>query len=111
MSHLRTPHLGWFREARPHITFRQFDNIDGTPQSRLIHIDSHMVFANGSFIELPGTNFTREALQAPFEISPGVVIPPGVYDNFEWSTTFNSNLSAPYSFSGNITIEIGRAHV
>ena len=104
LRHLRTPHLAWFRETRPHITFRQYDDIDGRPQSRLLHIDSHVVFANGSFIELPGSNFTREALRDTFEIAKGVKIPPGVYDHFEWSTVFNTNLSAPYSLTGSVTI-------
>ena len=78
LRHLRTPNIGWFREARPHITFRQYDDLDGKPQSRLLHIDTHFVFANGAFFELPGVNFTREALRAPFQIAPGVVIPTRV---------------------------------
>ncbi len=104
LRHLRTPNIAWFREARPHITFRQYDDLDGKPQSRLLHIDTHFVFANGAFFELPGVNFTREALRAPFEIAPHIVIPTGVYDHFEWAPIFNTNLSAPYSVSGGITI-------
>jgi hypothetical protein len=104
LRHLRTPQIPWFRETRPHLTFRQFDDVDGRPQSRLIHIDSHFLFANGAFFEAPGLNFTREALRAPFEIAPGVVIPAGLYDHFEWASNYNSNLSAPYSFAGNLTI-------
>jgi len=104
LRHLRTPKIPWFRETRPHITFRQYDDVDGTPQSRLIHVDSHFLFANGAFFELPGTNFTREALRDTFEIAPGVRIPPGVYDHFEWATVFNTNLSSPYSLSGTATI-------
>ncbi len=104
LRHLRTPNLAWFREARPHVTFRQYDDLDGKPQSRLLHIDTHFVFANGAFFELPGVNFTREALRAPFEIAPGVVIPMGTYDHFEWAPIFNTNLSSPYSMSGGVTL-------
>ncbi|MBL8987211.1 MAG: hydrolase [Gemmatimonadetes bacterium] len=104
LRHLRTPGIPWFRETRPHITFRQYDDLDGRPQSRLIHIDSHFLFANGSFFELPGSNLTREAIRDTFEIAKGIKIPPGVYDHFEWSTAYNTNLSAPYSVSGTITI-------
>ncbi len=104
LRHLRTPKLSWFRETRPHITFRQFDDVDGHPQSRLLHIDSHMVFYNGSFIELPGINFVREALRDTFKIAKNIKIPPGVYDHFQWATVFNTNLSAPYSLSGDVTI-------
>ncbi len=104
LRHLRTPHLAWFRETRPHITFRQYDDVDGRPQSRLVHVDSHFLFANGSFFELPGFNFTREALRGSFEIAKGVRIPAGLYDHFEWSTSYNTNLSAPYSVTGTVTI-------
>ncbi len=100
LRHLRTPGLRWFREARPHLTFRQYDDPDGTPQSRLIHIDSHMLFANGAFFETPGLNFIREAFRAPFEIAPGVILQPGVYDWFEWQMNYNTNLSAPISVGG-----------
>jgi hypothetical protein len=104
LRHLRTPHLAWFRETRPHITFRQYDDTDGRPQSRLIHIDSHFLFANGAFFEAPGLNFTREAPRAPFEISPGVVLQPGIYDWFEWISNYNTNLSARYSVGGTATL-------
>jgi hypothetical protein len=104
LRHLRTPGVAWFRETRPHITFRQYDDVNGAPQSRLLHVDSHWVFANGSFIELPGLNFTREALRDSFNIAKNVWIPAGVYDHFEWATVFNTNLSAPYSLSGDLTI-------
>jgi hypothetical protein len=104
LRHLRTPHLAWFRETRPHITFRQYDNTDGTPQSRLIHIDSHFLFANGAFFESPGLNFTREAPSAPFEIAPGVVLQPRIYDWFEWISNYNTNLSARWSVGGTATI-------
>jgi hypothetical protein len=104
LRHIRTPKISWFRETRPHVTFRQYLDLDGRPQSRIIHIDSHFVFANGSFFELPGFNLTREGLRNSFEIADSVFVPAGVYDNFEWNTIFNTNLSAPYSFSGTITI-------
>jgi hypothetical protein len=104
LRHLRTPTLPWFREARPHITYRQFDDLDGHPQSRLFHIDTHLVFSNGSLIELPGVNFSRESLRTPFTIAPNVTIPSGTYDHFQWQPNFNTNLSAPFSLSGNLTI-------
>ncbi|HEV8149826.1 MAG TPA: DUF5916 domain-containing protein [Gemmatimonadales bacterium] len=104
LRHLRTPRLRWFRETRPHITFRQYDETDGYPQSRLIHIDSHFLFANGSFFEAPGLNFIREAFRQPFEIAPGVVLAPGIYDWFEWQMNYNTNLSAPLSVGGKVSL-------
>ncbi len=104
LRHLRTPKIRWFRETRPHITFRQYDEPDGSPQSRLIHIDSHMLLANGSFFEFPGLNFTREALPDSFAIAQGVKLPPGVYDWLEWGMNYNTNLSAPFSVGGKATV-------
>lgn len=104
LRHLRAPHISWFRETRPHITFRQYDEVNGDPQSRLIHIDSHFLLANGSFFEVPGLNFIREALQQSFEIAPGVTLQPGVYDWFEWQMNYNTNLSAPFSVGGKVSL-------
>lgn len=104
LRHLRTPKIRWFRETRPHITFRQYDEPDGSPQSRLIHIDSHMLFANGSFFEFPGLNLVREALPDTFAIASGVKLPPGLYDWVEWGMNYNTNLSAPFSVGGKVTV-------
>jgi hypothetical protein len=103
LRHLRTPHISWFREARPHITFRQYDDIDGAPQSRLVHMDSHFLFANGAFFETP-INLVREGLREPFDLGDGVVVPVGVYDWVEWNPSFNTNLSAPYSLAGEAVV-------
>jgi hypothetical protein len=104
LRHLRTPNIPWFREARPHITFRQYDEPDGRPQSRLVHIDTHFLFANGAFFEAPGLNFVREALSVPFAFTSNVVVPAGVYDWFEWAMNYNTNLSAPVSVGGTATV-------
>jgi len=103
LRHLRTPEISWFREARPHITFRQYDDTEGRPQSRLVHIDSHFLFANGAFFEIP-INLVRESLRVPFDIGDGVTLPTGVYDWVEWNPRFNTNLSAPYSLASEATI-------
>ncbi len=103
LRHLRTPHLSWFREVRPHITLRQYDDTRGRPESRLIHIDDHFLFANGAFFEFPGLNFIREALQRPFAIAENVTLQPGVYDWFEFTTNVNTNLSARYAVTGTFT--------
>ncbi len=103
LRHVRTPHIPWFRETRPHISFRQYDDPDGYPQSRLIHIDSHWLFANGAFFEFPGLNFIREGFREPFEIAEGVVLPAGVYDWVEWGMNYNTNLSAPFAVQGRAT--------
>jgi hypothetical protein len=73
--------------------------MDWFSESRLIHIDNHFEFANGAFFQLPGFNITGEGLHAPFEIQPGIIIPPGSYDNLDWQFRANTNQSAPLSAS------------
>ena len=104
LRHLRTPNVPWFREFRPHISYREHFDLAGFSQTRLIHIDSHFVFANGAFFQLPAINLTREGLQSPFEISPGVMVPSGTYDNLEWGFQFNTNRGAPLSIESRIDI-------
>ena len=69
----------WFRELRPHVSYREFWNREGFTETRLIHIDSHFEFSNGAFFQLPAVNFTEEGLTEDFEISEGIVIPAGSY--------------------------------
>ncbi len=104
MRRVRFENLPWFRELRPHISMREHLSLDGFSETRLIHIDSHFEFSNGAFFQLPAFNFTREGLQAPFEIAEGVVLPAGTYDNVDWGFAFNSNLSAPLSVQGRIDV-------
>jgi hypothetical protein len=101
----RFPNVEWFRELRPHISWTHFWDLDGFTESYTVHIDSHFEFENGSFFQFPAINFRGEGLKEPFEISDGIVIPPGSYDNFDWGFRFNTNRSAPLSIEG--TIDIG----
>lgn len=104
LYHIRTPGVRWFREFRPHITYRENFDLDWFTQTRFLHFDSHFEFANGSFFQLPAFNITREGLRAPFTIAPGVTIPAGSYTNAEWGFAYNSNLSAPVSVQGRIDL-------
>ncbi|MEX2284072.1 MAG: DUF5916 domain-containing protein [Gemmatimonadota bacterium] len=101
---LRFANLPWFRELRPHITYREFFDLDGFSATRLLHFDSHFEFANGAFFQLPALNFTREGLKEPFEISEGVIVPAGTYDRVEWGFQYNTDLSAAVSIAGRIDV-------
>jgi hypothetical protein len=98
--HLRLPAVPWFREFRPHVSWTHFWSLAGFSESYVVHIDNHFAFANGAFFQLPGFNLTGEGLQQPFEIRPGIVIPPGTYHNAEWEFRANTNRGAPWSVSG-----------
>jgi hypothetical protein len=101
---LRFPGVSWFREMRPHMSYREYFDLEGFSLTRLLHFDSHFEFANGAFFQLPALNFTHEGLKEPFEISEGVIVAPGSYDNLEWGFAYNTNLSAPLSIEGRIDI-------
>ncbi|HSG50361.1 MAG TPA: DUF5916 domain-containing protein [Longimicrobiales bacterium] len=94
----------WFRELRPHVSYREYTDLDGFTETRLLHVDSHFEFSNGAFFQLPAVNFTREGLKEPFEISPGVVVPAGTYDHVEWGFRYNTDRSAFLSLDGRITV-------
>jgi hypothetical protein len=96
---LRPQGIDWLRELRPHITYRGFWDFAGFKETEQIHIDSHVDFENGAFFS-PAFNHTVEGLVEPFEIYPGIVVPPGTYSNWELAWRWNTNLAAPLSYSG-----------
>jgi hypothetical protein len=68
-----------FREFAPHISYNRYDYLDGRGlQNAEMHVDNHFDWENGYFIS-PALNVTWEGLDRPFEVFPGVVVPPGVY--------------------------------
>jgi hypothetical protein len=104
LRHIRVPSVSWFRELRPHVSYREFFDLDWFSETRVIHVDSHFEFANGAFFQLPAINFNREGLREPFEIAEGVIIPPGTYDNVELGFAYNTDESAPLSINSRINI-------
>ncbi len=104
LRYIRMPESSVLKELRPHISYREYFGFDGFSETRLIHFDTHFDFRNGAFFQLPAFNLTREGLRAPFEISPGVVVPAGTYDNQEIGFTYNTNLGAPVSVQGRIDV-------
>ncbi len=100
LRHLRFPSVSWFRELRPHISWREHWDLNGFSETRQVHIDNHFEFSNGAFFQFPGLNITGEGLQEPFEIREGIVIPAGSYNNADFQFRFNTNLSAPLSVQG-----------
>lgn len=103
LRHVRTPGVSWLRELRPHASYRSYFDFGGFNETRQIHLDSHVEFANGAFFS-PAFNFTREGLKEPFEIADSIFVPPGVYDNFEAAWRFNTNESAPISLNGSLDV-------
>lgn len=101
LRHVRFSNVPWLRELRPHATGRAWFGFDGFNQSRQIHFDNHIAFANGAFFS-PAVNFTREGLQRPFPITSTINVAPGTYDHVELAWRWNTNLSSPISLDGGI---------
>ncbi len=91
------------QELRPHSTFRGFWGLDGFQETGFLHLDNHWQFRDSTEIHT-GMNLTREGVRTPFEIYPGVVVPPGTYDHAEAQLVAMSNQGAPFSVSMRATI-------
>ena len=83
-------------ELRPHASYTAFYNFDDFKASSRLHIDNHTEWKNGAEFHT-GINFTHEGLLEPFEISDGIFVPPGSYDNSEIALFAFSNQGAPVS--------------
>ncbi|MGE3510243.1 MAG: DUF5916 domain-containing protein [Vicinamibacterales bacterium] len=86
------------QEIRPHATYRGFWGFDNFHETGYAHIDSHWQFKDSSEIHT-GMNLTHEGVRTPFEIFPGVIVPPGMYDHQEAQLVFTTNQGAPISLN------------
>ena len=91
------------QELRPHTTFRGFWGLDGFQETGYVHLDNHWQFRDSTEIHT-GMNLTREGVRTPFEIYPGIFVPPGTYDHAEAQLVAMSNQGAPFSVSMRATI-------
>lgn len=92
-------------EMRPHITFRDYWDLDGFLETGSRHYDVHFEFKSGYLVET-GFNHLKDGLKEPFEIIEGVFVPAGSYSGGEAQLGFNSDLSAPFSIK--IEANIGK---
>jgi hypothetical protein len=90
------------QEIRPHTSYRGFWGLDGFQETGFWHIDSHWQFVDSTEIHT-GMNLTREGVRTPFQIYPGIFVPPGTYDNAEAQIVAMSNQGAPFSVSLRVT--------
>ena len=89
-----------FRELRPHATYESFWDFDGFQETGTVHMDVHLDWENGNFFS-PAVNRQFEGLAEPFEVYPGVVVPPGQYAGFHTAFAGNTDRRKALSFSGN----------
>ena len=101
-SRLRPKSLSWFQEIRPHSTYRAFWNHDGFQETGYWHIDSHWELKSAWEFHT-GMNVTREGVVRPFEVYPGIFVPPGTYDHTEAQLVLQTNQGAPVSSRTQVT--------
>jgi hypothetical protein len=93
------PHVWNLQEVRPHSSYRAFYGIsDDLLESMQWHIDNHWQFRNSSEVHT-GMNVTEEGLRRPFEIYPGIFVPPGSYPHSEAQLVYMTNQGAPVSLN------------
>ncbi len=102
MTRFRPKDFIKIQELRPHATFRGFWGLDGFQETGFLHLDNHWQFRDSTEIHT-GMNITREGVRRPFEIFPGIVVPPGTYDHKEAQIVAMSNQGAPFSVSMRVT--------
>ena len=90
-------------EVRPHVSYRGYWKPGGFQESGFLHVDNHLEWKSG-WEAHTGINFTREGVLQPFEIYPGVVVPPGTYDHREAMLVGITNQGAPLSFETRVTL-------
>ncbi len=103
MTRFRPDDFFNIQELRPHATFRGFWGLDGFQETGFMHLDNHWQFRDSTEIHT-GMNLTREGVRTPFEIYPGIFVPPGTYDHAEAQLVAMSNQGAPFSVSMRATI-------
>jgi hypothetical protein len=92
------------QEIRPHMSTRGFWGFDGFQETGYTHLDTHWQFRNAYEVHT-GMNLTLEGVRTPFQIFPGVWVPPGTYRHQEAQLVFMTNQGAPTSYR--ITTFIG----
>ncbi len=85
-------------ELRPHVSYRSYWTFDGFQETKFLHIDNHWEWQSGVEIHT-GINLTSEGVLAPFEISPGVIVPSDTYAHSEAQLVFMTNESKNLSVS------------
>jgi len=98
MTRFRPKDFMKLQEVRPHATFRGFWGFDGFQETGYAHLDNHWQFKDSSEVHT-GMNLTREGLRVPFQIFPGIFVPPGTYDNAEAQLVYMTNQGAPLSLN------------
>lgn len=97
MTRFRPANFIGIQELRPHALYRAYWGLDGMQETGFNHLDVHWQWKNGYEVHT-GMNLTQEGVRTPFQIYPGVFVPPGDYRHQEANMVFFTNQGAPASF-------------
>jgi hypothetical protein len=88
-----------FRELAPHFNYTRYTDLQGELETATFHVDNHLDWENGNYIA-PGFNIQWEGLDVPFEIYPGVIVPPGQYrsPHLAWRTNTDRRKTVFFNF-------------
>jgi hypothetical protein len=93
-----------FREWTPHINYTRYDYLDGGLNTATLHLDNHWDWENGYRIDT-ALQGGWEGFREPFEIYPGVVVPPGEWGGLGFR--MNANTDRRKAVSAGLRWDIG----
>lgn len=102
MTRFRPKDFMKIQELRPHANFRGYWGLDGFQETGYLHLDNHWQFRDSSEVHT-GMNLTLEGVRTPFEIYPGIFVPPGTYEHAEAQLVGMTNQGAPVSLQLRVT--------
>jgi hypothetical protein len=80
-----------FREFLPHVTYTRYDYLDGRGLLNAeLHADNHWDWENGNYIST-AVNGTWEGLITPFQVYPGIIVPPGQHGGLRFTLRANTD--------------------
>ncbi len=79
-----------FRELNPHMNYTRYDYLDGGLLAAELHVDNHWDWENGNYVTL-GLNGTWDGLREPFQVYPGIIVPPGDHGGLRVTTRANTD--------------------
>lgn len=98
MRRIRPDDLWGLLEIRPHVSYSGYWKFDGFQETGILHMDVHWEYKTSTEFHT-GYNLTTAGVTSPFEIVPGVIVPPGTYDHGELALYYTTNSSKPLSFN------------
>jgi len=95
-----------FREFLPHVNYTRYDYLGGGGlQNAELHADNHWDWENGIRIDT-ALNGAWDGLVLPFEIYPGVIVPPGRHGGLFFR--MRANTDRRKWLSANLNYDLGR---